>query len=559
MATSRRERRRITRILDRVATATLGTLLGLVAGIWTMIALFVAKAQLGSYIYALDEITDLRPELLIVLLGVTTGAVLGYHGWRSLGHGAFNAAVGLALGAFIGGFLGHFAGDPPEGKWAGGIIGSAVVMFGALAWVILLPPREARATRANTHARVRRAVIGLGLIAALFLLLEWSDPPAPEFPETDPVALPDPANVYEVVFLMGDGGATLKDRTPLLLDLQRNIERWSMALASDSAVSLLLLGDNVYPAGVHDRSHPLFLRDSTRLFNQIYLVSGPRATRNSSVAFFLAGNHDWGNNTGQEGLERLRNMEELLENAKAAGFNVAMLPPAGSPGPVVRDPGNKVRIIFLDIHWFLQDRSALERSAFFDRVEEALRTAGDRHVIIAAHHPYRSAGPHGSLFPGARAAGLHFLLKASGTLVQDLNSEVYSELHSGLDSIFVRSAVPPLIFTGGHDHSLQVIVAEHPWEPSYSLVSGAGSKVSPITQAPGLRFGASRPGYMMLAFRKDGAVDLLVRAGDPDYLTCSSADAVRAAHCMKAGTESFTTVYSTILLSPEHPGPLDGP
>ncbi|MGH7658550.1 MAG: hypothetical protein ACREL6_09990, partial [Gemmatimonadales bacterium] len=300
--TSRKERWRSAKFHDRVATASLGTLLGLIAGAWAMIALYVGKARWGAYVYALEEIASPRPEMLLVLLGITAGVVLGYHGWRSLGHGAFNAAVGLAVGALVGGVLGHFAWAPPEGHWAGGIIGSALATSGGIAWVIFRPPREKRVSRIITHARVRRAVIGIGLVAALILLIEWSDPPLPELPEVEPIALPDPAEVDAVVFLMGDGGANLKERSPLIRTLGANIEHWSAALARDSATSLLLLGDIVYPSGVRDRSNPGFPRDSTRLFNQIDLVSGPAATRYSTVALFLAGNQDWGNATGRAGL-----------------------------------------------------------------------------------------------------------------------------------------------------------------------------------------------------------------------------------------------------------------
>jgi hypothetical protein len=98
-----------------------------------------------------------------------------------------------------------------------------------------------------------------------------------EFPEPAPIEVPEPARVDAVVFLVGDAGATLKNHTPLLPALQTQVEQWSEALRRDSAVSVLFLGDNVYPQGVHAREDPQFELDSLRLWSQIDLVAGPAA------------------------------------------------------------------------------------------------------------------------------------------------------------------------------------------------------------------------------------------------------------------------------------------
>ena len=403
------------------------------------------------------------------------------------------------------------------------------------------------ATMMPSSSRLRPLAL-LGLVAGL---VACDNATVPDLPEVEPVALPDPADVDAVVFLLGDGGATLEGGSPVLSALTEDVETWSAALARDSAVSIIYPGDIVYPVGVRDRDHPAFPEDSVHLWNQIRLVDGPAAREHATLGLFLAGNHDWGNQAGDAGLARLENLERALAAARETGPRVALLPEPGDPGPVIRDLRRNVRLVLLDTHWFLQARSEEEKDAFFDRVAEALTTAGDRQVIMVQHHPLRSAGPHGALLPGARALGVEFLLKKTGTLVQDLDSPIYAELHRRLLRTFRDTGKPPLAFVGGHDHSLQVLGAQDALAPRYVLVSGAGSKLTPITNTEGMWYGASRPGYMFLVFRKDDAVDLFVVAGDPDRLSCpGEPGSAGASECMEAGIDSLDVRFSMTLLDP---------
>ncbi|HSM05616.1 MAG TPA: hypothetical protein VK858_13460 [Longimicrobiales bacterium] len=391
----------------------------------------------------------------------------------------------------------------------------------------------------------------IALILLLAGLAACDNATVPDLPEVEPVPIPDPADVDAVVFLLGDGGATLENRSPVLSALTEDVETWSAALARDSAVSIIYPGDIVYPVGVRDRDHPEFPQDSVHLWNQIRLVNGPAALQHATIGLFLAGNHDWGNQAGDAGMARLRNLEGALASARETGPKVVLLPEPGDPGPVVRDLRRNVRLVLLDTHWFLQARSEEDKDAFFDRVAEALTTAGDRQVIMVQHHPLRSAGPHGALLPGPRALGVEFLLKKTGTLVQDLDSPIYAELHRRLMRTFRDTGKPPLAFVGGHDHSLQVLGAQEALAPRYVLVSGAGSKLTPITSTDGMWYGASRPGYMFLVFRKDDAVDLYVVGGDPNRLSCEGeiADAA-VSECMMAGVDSMDVRFSMTLLDP---------
>lgn len=379
----------------------------------------------------------------------------------------------------------------------------------------------------------------------------------PDLPEHDPVPVPEAERVDAVLFIIGDGGATEEGLSPTLAALRRDVEQWSEALGRDSAVSVIYPGDIVYPVGLRDRSHPDFETDSVRLWNQIRLVDGPEARAHFTLGLFLAGNHDWGNAKGEEALQRVENLGEALAAARESGPRVALLPEPGDPGPVIRDLRGNVRLMLLDTHWFLQPRTAAEKAEFFDAIAEGLTTAGERQVIMVQHHPYRSAGPHDALLPGPEALGLHYLLKKTGTLVQDLDSPVYDEFQQRLRDTFRETERPPLIFAGGHDHSLQVLAGLTEQDPAYSLVSGAGSKLTRITDLPGMHFGASRPGYMTLVFGVDDSVHLFVVAGDPDHLSCGgllrSEDSER--ECMRTGADSLRIRYSATLVEGYDPAP----
>jgi len=387
------------------------------------------------------------------------------------------------------------------------------------------------------------------LLAATLLAACVKEPPAPDF---TPVPVPDPAVIDQVVFLVGDAGEALYDHTPLMPHLRDEVERWSGALAREEAVSVLFLGDNVYPSGIHDVGDPRRIQDSLHLASQVEVMAGPNAIRWRNRGFFVAGNHDWGNLYGLPGLQRIKNQERMLDSAYGGRVRVDLYPEAGLPGPQVVDAGEAVRFVFLDTHWWLQaGHDHILRDTVFFNVREILRGSGDRALVFVSHHPFVSGGTHGGPVPMWRGMGLLWLLNKTGSLVQDLNSPIYRELQGGLESLF-REIHQPLIYAAGHDHSLQVIEGIGPEKPQWSLVAGSASKTGDVGPAPGMRYGADKPGYMRLAFRRDGAVELHVYATTDEFLHCGDADGEDVATCMREGVISFEEVFSSQLREP-HP------
>lgn len=219
-----------------------------------------------------------------------------------------------------------------------------------------------------------------------------------------------------------------------------------------------------------------------------------------------------------------------------------MVPTVGTGGPFVLDWGEHARLLLLDTAWWLLAAEDPDEAVFLAQLETAMRTAGEREILIAAHHPFRTVGPHGGESSVLEMLGLGYLLRRSGAMLQDLNSVPYRELERALRAIFARVG-PPLAFVGGHEHSLQVIGRVQPTDPGYSLVSGSASKLTEVGVQPGLSFARSAPGYLQLLILGDGRVHLSVVAAPERYLLCPEREP-EVSPCMARGIAAFQTVHS---------------
>ena len=378
---------------------------------------------------------------------------------------------------------------------------------------------------------------------------------APAFEPALEFGLPEPDAVEAVVILVGDAGAAGDGTSPLLADLAARVEHWGDRLEGDSAVTVAFLGDNVYPLGVRDRGHRKFPEDSVRLWSQIATLDGPVARAGGAQGLFLPGNHDWGESTDEAGLVRLLNQSEMLAAARGDGTPVRMAPEAVGPGPDVVDVGSALRLISIDTQWYLQSRDDVARGALLGRVGDAMADGGDRHIVILAHHPFQSAGPHGLLMQKGKALGIPYLMRKSGSLIQDRNAAPYRDLLSRLRTLFRDVGRPPLAIAGGHDHSLQVLDPEGPDEPRTILVSGAGSKITEVAESDLLRYASSTPGYMMLVLRRTGAVDLFVLAAASRAPLCPPTPESERVACMASDPVALDVVYSERLARSSPPSP----
>lgn len=285
---------------------------GAVVGFMVTLALVVLEARFKSYIFAMEDLMAFRWDLIPIPLGAWAGYRLHHRRSHGVGWATLCGLAGLVVCGVAGTVIGSIVWSDSAAPWAGAVIGGAVgLVAGCVASLRIR--RTPRSPLITASAGVV-ALLGLFLFG-VFGATNLLDISPLEFPEATPVPVPEPSKVDAVVFLLGDAGATMKNRTPLLPAIQAEIEQWSAALRRDSAVSILFLGDNVYPQGVHDRGEPGFEADSMSLWSQIDLVAGPEALKHGTVGLFVTGNHDWSNTVGEAGLHRVQNLENRSPKA----------------------------------------------------------------------------------------------------------------------------------------------------------------------------------------------------------------------------------------------------
>ena len=328
-----------------------------------------------------------------------------------------------------------------------------------------------------------------------------------------------------VLFLVGDAGYVPCAQNPVLQDMRARVD----ALSDRGVpVMVLYLGDNVYEEGV--RADHLE-EDLELLHAQVSVVE-----ENVARARFVPGNHDWANTNSAVGRSRLKAQESALrDNSVALGAvgsdTFPMVPEAGCPGPRRVDIRNRAgallaRVLAVDSQWWIADAAANPECAsqskedVVRRLRSELAAAGDTQVVLAAHHPLVSGGPHGG--NGEMLSGLAYRARL---LNQDMGSAAYREYFRAMESLVPSSRVP-LIFAAGHDHSLQVheLSGNRGGGPGgagwHHLVSGSASKRTAVRgiEREGVEtlFAASLPGYMRLDFRSGGRIQLSVVAGCTD-------------------------------------------
>ncbi len=337
---------------------------------------------------------------------------------------------------------------------------------------------------------------------------------APQWAAEPRAAEPAPDEIDTRLLLIGDAGLPEIDAVEPVLQ----------ALSAEAATladrtCIVFLGDNVYPHGL-----PPEAAGDRALAERRLNVSLQAAARSGARAVFVPGNHDYALD-GWVGWERER---AWIESRNHPG--VQARPLHGGPGPDVLDLGAQARLVFLDSERWLQGGVAGADPRQTDRrmtaqLDSVLAAAGSRHVIVMAHHPRASHGPHGGfftwrdhLFPLTAAASwawiplpvvgsLYPLARRLGITHQDLSSGRYRALRRGLEQAFLRH--PPLAAVGGHEHTLQVL--ESPGG-GWNLVSGAGtiSRSEAVGQGADSRFTCGCPGFMKLDLLRDGRVRLEV-------------------------------------------------
>jgi hypothetical protein len=122
----------------QVIAPMIGGVLGVGAGGFVALGITAYRARQGRFLFSMEDAFGW--ESAAVLAGGTTGIVLGIWDERRL-RNTVVATAGLGLvGTGIGALVGRNVWPPPEGKWAGGVIGGGAGILAGAALGVLLPP-----------------------------------------------------------------------------------------------------------------------------------------------------------------------------------------------------------------------------------------------------------------------------------------------------------------------------------------------------------------------------------------------------------------------------------
>ncbi|MFC1611932.1 metallophosphoesterase [Myxococcota bacterium] len=323
-----------------------------------------------------------------------------------------------------------------------------------------------------------------------------------------------------VLLLVGDAGAPAEPTEPVLVALVRESARYQ-----DRTV-VVFLGDNIYPSGLPPPDHDDRDEAERRLGAQIEVIE-----KSGTRGIFLPGNHDW-DWGGDDGWAAIQRQNGFL--ADRSSSRVTQQPADGCPGPEIVEIGSHVRLVILDTQWWLHTGSKPQHptsTCEYDSPQEvldALLAAIDdtsRHVVVAAHHPLVSGGPHGGhfgwldhVFPLRHAASwlwiplpllgsIYPVSRMQGFTDQDVSGSRYQTMRQSLEQVFSEHA--PLVYAAGHEHNLQVLT--HPLV-SYHLISGGGihDQAMPAFDTDGTLLAVQESGFMRLEVLRDGRILLTV-------------------------------------------------
>ena len=267
-----------------------------------------------------------------------------------------------------------------------------------------------------------------------------------------------PASEMSDFILIGDTGKANEGQIALAKKMS---ELCLNELQCDSA---LLLGDNVYYAGLESENDPKM----DLVFGDIY--------RDLDFPFYaILGNHDYG---------------KLARSCKKSNYQIAYgkkNPQYIMPERFYIEEYKDLVVAFIDtsrLMWRLDYKKQKEL------VEKAYQLAKEKNkwFIVAGHHPYLSNGSHGN-------AGNYDRLK----------------LPYFVSGIYVKKFIENYIcskadfYISGHDHSLQAIDGNIKGCNTYTLVSGSGASGSKLSERNKAEFSTTDIGFFHLQTRKNSA------------------------------------------------------
>lgn len=323
------------------------------------------------------------------------------------------------------------------------------------------------------------------------------------------------------IYLVGDAGgldnySTLENI--VFEQIKKNLEKDSIK------ADLVFLGDNLYPAGLHEKGTKERKKEEQIIDAHIALASA-----NKGKSYIIPGNHDWNDN--RAGGAMVNRLQYDYVKKKSKGINLKYLPKKSCGDPEVVKVNKDLVYIFIDSQWWLHDwtkesqinkgckiKSRLE---FVEEMERVIADHKNDHIVFFLHHPFRSDGNHGAkfslkthLFPIPILGSLMPLARKMGITKQDNTSKSQQQLHTALTEAITLAGANSTFFVSGHDHNLQYFHEAPLLSKSkrHYIISGSGYKQGFVSKQGSASFSSGERGYQVLEFYKDGSITLSINA-----------------------------------------------
>ncbi|ETN96480.1 metallophosphoesterase [Zhouia amylolytica] len=344
--------------------------------------------------------------------------------------------------------------------------------------------------------------------------------------------------IAHTFYLIGDAGYPKNGKAPEALLAMT--ERFASASKEDF---LIFLGDNIYPDGLPGDDNPE--RDQAELALKLQTDA---AKKFPGSVYFIPGNHDW-----YSGVKGLKRQEKYVEDALGKD---SFLPENGCPIEKV-NIDDKTVLLIVDSHWYItnwdrhptiNDECEIKtRDHFLDEFTSEIKKARGKTTLVAIHHPMYSNGPHGGSYsfndhlkPIPILGTLKNVLRTTtGVVNADMSNRFYNDLRKKL--ITAAQHNENVIFLSGHEHSLQYIASDN----LKQVVSGSGSKSTPVRKRNNQDFGYPAHGYAMMTMYKNGSIDLRFIDGSTNSIVFER----QIKESTKASTFDFPQQYQDSVIS----------
>jgi len=310
-----------------------------------------------------------------------------------------------------------------------------------------------------------------------------------------------PLELRHRVLLIGDTGVFLEEDPTLA-----SLGRWAAAAPSSS---VLFLGDNVYNEGLVEDDRERGQKVLTQLLEST-----------TARKIFIPGNHDWGFSPKGQNRDAILNQQTFIDAWPDS--SAEFVPRDGCIGPEARllrradGAGRAIVLLALDPTPWINPRlreacpRPETRESYLALLAQQLRTHSEDFVLVSSHYPMQTGGPHGGLSYGFLADRLIGLLGWAWGGLMNTYEPQYATWIAETQAVFREH--PPLVYSAGHDHSLQLLEAYD--FARIEIVSGAGARkrVSTVTDITPTLFAHAAEGFVVLDFgARDGEEAVVVR------------------------------------------------